>query len=390
MKSIIYIKYGELTLKGKNKINFINCLFDNVKRVLLPFNKIQIIKQFDALIIKGMTSKNHDNVITILKRVPGIDLIIPAFECSKIFTKLANNIVKELQKRQLNKTTFKVNSKRADKTYPLNSMELSAKMGGVVLDNFKKYSVDVHKPQLLITIEIRHTNAIFYFEKIKGMGGFPLGINGKVLMLISGGIDSPVASYLLLKKGLHVDFLTFISPPHTDERAVDKVRQLRKILTLDHRLYKSRLAIVNFTSIQHEISHIPDHSYQITIMRRFFFKIAQKLALDGNYQAIATGESLGQVASQTIQSMQTIQNAIGDFLVLRPLLTMDKSEIIKLAKEIGTFETSILPYADACSLFVPANPVTKPTIHKAQKLEESLTLIKELLENLFQKHIAVE
>lgn len=390
MKSIIYIKYGELTLKGKNKIDFINCLFDNVKRLLNSYNKIILIKQFDALIIKGVTAKENANVIKILKRVPGIDLIINASESSKNFTKLSNNIIKALIKRKIVETTFKVITKRADKSYPLNSMELSMKMGGVILQQFKSYSVDVHKPQLNVMIEIRQNYAIFYFDKIKGMGGFPLGINGRVLMLISGGIDSPVASYLLLKKGLKVDFLTFISPPHTNEQAIEKVRKLRQTLTLDNQLYKAKLYIVNFTSIQHEISHIHDHSYQITIMRRFFFKIAKQLAINGKYQAIATGESLGQVASQTIQSMQTIQSVVDDFLVLRPLLTMDKSEIIKLAKEIGTYDTSILPYADTCSLFVPANPVTKPTIHKAQMLENELTLIEKLLENLFQKHIVIE
>jgi thiamine biosynthesis protein ThiI len=269
-------------------------------------------------------------------------------------------------------------------------VELSAKMGGVVLNQFKHFTVDVHHPKLLINIEIKQKKAIFYFHKIKGVGGFPLGINGKVLLLISGGIDSPVAANLLLKKGLHVDFLTFISPPHTDERALDKVRKLVNILSINKTLYTPKLYIVNFTNIQHEISHIHDHSYQITIMRRFFFKIARQLAINHNYQAIATGESLGQVASQTIQSMQTIQNAVDDFLVLRPLLTMDKSEIIQLAKQINTFETSILPFADSCSLFVPANPVTKPTAHKAITLEKELEFIDSLIDNVFAKHITIE
>lgn len=390
MSSIIYIKYGELTLKGKNKIDFINCLFDDVKHVLAPFPLIQIIKQFDALIIKKVNRKINNQVIKILQCVPGINLIINAYECPKNFVKLSQSVTKALAKKDIKETTFKVVTKRVDKSYPLNSMQVSMQMGGVILKYFPAYVVDVHKPQLTVTIEIRQKHAIFYFEKIKGMGGFPLGINGKVLVLISGGIDSPVAAHLLLKKGLRVDFLTFISPPHTDERAVDKVRQLRDKLTLANRLYKAKLYIVNFTSVQHEISHIRDHSYQITIMRRFFLRIAKQIAINEHYQAIATGESLGQVASQTIQSIQTIQNAIGDFLVLRPLLTFDKSEIIELAKKLGTFEISILPYADACSLFVPTNPVTKPTTHKAQRLENELSLIDKLLENLFKKNIVIE
>jgi thiamine biosynthesis protein ThiI len=250
--------------------------------------------------------------------------------------------------------------------------------------------VDVHTPKLPIYVEIKKDSAFFYFEKIKGTGGFPLGINGKVLLMISGGIDSPIAANLLIKKGLNVDFLTFISPPHTDDKALNKVRKLKEIVTLNNTLYKSKLYIVNFTSLQHEIAHISDYSYQITIMRRYFFRIAKHLAIANNYQAIATGESLGQVASQTIQSMQTIQDAADDFLVLRPLLTMDKSEIIEMAQKIGTYDISILPYDDACSLFVPANPVTKPTIHKAKKLEEELTLMETLLQSTLLKHIIVE
>jgi thiamine biosynthesis protein ThiI len=269
-------------------------------------------------------------------------------------------------------------------------MEISTKLGGVILNHFKDYAVDVHKPKLVINVEIKDLYAIFYFEKINGLGGLPLGINGKVLMLISGGIDSPVAANLLLKKGLQVDFLTFISPPHTDERALNKVRELKKIITLNNDLYNAKLYIVNFTNLQHEITHIHDRSYQITILRRYFFRFAKRLAESNNYQAIATGEALGQVASQTIQSMQTIQNSIGDFLVLRPLLTMDKSEIIHLAKQLGTYDTSILPYADSCSLFVPANPVTKPTIHKAIHLESGLELADDIMEQIFKNHIKIE
>ncbi|MDR3257886.1 MAG: tRNA 4-thiouridine(8) synthase ThiI [Mycoplasmataceae bacterium] len=390
MKSIIYIKYGELVLKGKNKINFINRLFDNTKHVLSDKPKLKIIKQFDSMIITGTTVANRGKIIEILKKVPGIGLIIPGFICKRDFDSLSKSIIEQLEKTNITDTTFKVDTKRADKTYPLNSMEISKKLGGVVLRKFKKYHVDVHKPKLHIIVEIKLKEAIFYFEKIKGCGGFPLGINGRVLMLISGGIDSPVAANLLLKKGLKVDFLTFISPPHTDDRALNKVRDLQKILSFDGKLYKSKLYIVNFTSLQHEISHISNHSYQITLMRRYFFRIARDLAKQNEYDAIATGESLGQVASQTIQSMHTIQQSIDGILVLRPLLSFDKSEIIEIAKRIGTYDISILPFADSCSLFVPTNPVTKPTVHGAKKLEEELTLIDGIYDNIFKKHINVE
>jgi thiamine biosynthesis protein ThiI len=390
MKHIIFIKYGELNLKGKNKITFIHCLYRNLKQVLSAFADISIKQEYDATIISNIKPKDQSQIIDLIKKVPGIELIIPAFITSKTFSVLSKSLVNELKKMNIEKTTFKCNARRQDKTYKLNSMDISRKMGGVILDNFSNFKVDVHKPELNVTIEIRRNEAIFYFYRIKGCGGFPLGINGRVLMLISGGIDSPVAANLLIKKGFHVDFLTFITPPHTDEHALEKVRTLRNIITLNGKLEKSKLYIVNFTNLQHEIAHISMHSYQITIMRRYFFKIAHALALKYHYDAIATGESIGQVASQTIESMQTIQNAVNDFMVLRPLLTYDKSEIISLAKQIGTYETSILPFADCCALFVPTNPTTKPTIHTALKLESELELANSIYQSILDKYITIE
>jgi thiamine biosynthesis protein ThiI len=390
MEHIIFIKYGELVLKGKNKKDFINCLYRNLQHVLAEFTTIHIKREHDACVISDVNAKDYETILDVLKRVPGIDLIIPAYTTSKVFSDLSKDIIKQLKTLMVTKTTFKVSGKRQDKTYELNSMELAKKMGGVILNNFPDFIVDVHKPNLIVTIEIRKNGSIFYFNRIRGCGGFPLGINGRVLMLISGGIDSPVAANLLLKKGFNVDFLTFISPPHTDERALDKVRTLRNIITMNGKLEKSKLYVVNFTKLQHEIAHISNHSYQITIMRRYFFRIAYDLAKKYKYDAIATGESLGQVASQTIESMQTIQNSIGDFMVLRPLLTYDKSEIIQLAKHYGTYETSILPFADSCSLFVPTNPATKPTIHTANKLESELELMQSIYQTILDKYITIE
>jgi thiamine biosynthesis protein ThiI len=286
--------------------------------------------------------------------------------------------------------TFKVKAKRLDKTYSLNSMQIAKNMGGEILKHFSLFKVDVHHPYLEITIEIYNQYALFYIHKIKGMGGFPLGINGRVLLLMSGGIDSPVAGHLLMKKGMHVDFLTFISPPHTDVRALNKVRKLRKLLTLNNKIECAKLFIVNFTKLQHEISHISNHSYQITIMRRYFIRVAMDLANKYHYDAIATGESLGQVASQTIESLTTINNVNTNKLILRPLLTYDKNEIISLARLINTYNTSILPYADACSLFVPTRPVTKPKADIAQKLELELDLISDIYHNTIDKYITIE
>jgi thiamine biosynthesis protein ThiI len=268
-------------------------------------------------------------------------------------------------------------------------MQVSKQIGANILKAFNSAKVDVKAPITKINIEIKQKNAIVYHTKIKGMGGFPFGINGRCLMMISGGIDSPVASYLLLKKGLHVDFLTFISPPHTHPNVLKKVKKLVDVLSLNKTLYQPKLYVVNFTHLQHEISHIKNKSYQITIMRRYFFRIAKELSKKYHYDVLGTGESIGQVASQTLESMNTISSVLSDTLLLRPLISLDKSEIIDLAKQIGTYDVSILPYEDTCSLFVPNNPVTKPKIEVAINLEKDLELIEDIYKSTIEKNIEI-
>ncbi len=383
---IIYLKYGELTLKGKNKKLFINQLFSNIKVALKDF-PIKIIKKYDSCTIEIKDGNLFDQVLKILATIPGIALVIPAYQVDKDFNRLVDEITNKISFKET--TTFKIETKRHDKSYELNSMEFSRKLGHYLLLNNKNLKVDVKQPKIKITVEIHKEKFIYYFERIKGLGGFPIGCGGRVLMLISGGIDSPVAAHLLMKKGYKVDFVTFVSPPHTKPEALEKVRKLIKQLTFSCP-YVPKLYVVNFIKLQHEISHIFDHSYQITIMRRYFFRIAEHLKNTNEYDAIATGESLGQVASQTIQSMNTIESVLENTIVLRPLLTFDKLEIINIANKIGTYETSILPFEDSCSLFVPQNPVTKPTIHKAQKLENELELISSIYNITIEKHIEQE
>jgi len=329
-----------------------------------------------------MTIECEDDIeiINIIKRVSGIQYFVRAYVCKSNIEDIFKCIKENLTTKE---GTFKVKTKRVDKNFNLQSNQVNMELGGMILEEFKNLKVDIHNPQTLINVEIKRNQTILFFDKIKGIGGFPLGINKKILMLISGGIDSPVASNLLIKKGYIVDFITFVTPPHTNEKALDKVRKLVKVLTKD--LYEPKLYVCNFTNIQHELSHMSVKAYQITLMRRFFFRIARDLAKKEGYLAIATGESIGQVASQTTESMQTIQNAIGDFLVLRPLLTFDKSEIIEIAKNINTYDISIEPYADCCALFVPTNPVTKPTIHLAEKLESELPIAFGLYEKILDK-----
>lgn len=381
---IIYLKYGELTLKGKNKKVFINQLFQNIKIALKNFD-LKIIKQYDSSLIKEIKEEDFDEVISILKNIPGISQIIIAQQLERNYNDLVKFLVDKFSNlKEL--TLFKIETKRSDKSYELNSMEFSRKLGHDLLISNKLLKVDVKNPQYKIIVEIHKNNFICYTNKINGRGGFPIGVGGKVLMLISGGIDSPVAAGLLMKKGYKVDFLTFISPPHTKPEALTKTEDLVKTLTKTCP-YVPKLYVCNFTKLQHELSHTSDRSYQITLMRRYFFRIAQELKNKFDYDAIATGESLGQVASQTIQSINTIESVLNNTVVLRPLLTYDKLEIINLANQFGTYEISILPYADSCSLFVPANPVTKPTIHKAEKLENELDLINELYNITIEKHI---
>lgn len=389
MKNIIYLKYGELTLKGKNRSNFIDCLYRNVINALKDFNKISIIKEFDAMTIQNIEN-NFDQIIEILKRVPGIYQIIPAYSFNfNSFDDISNGFLDLCKEIPFN--TFKIETKRHDKTFPINSMEVSKKLGAVILKGLPNKKVLMTNYDKLFQIEIRKNLVICYYEKISGTGGFPVGINGKCLILISGGIDSPVAATELLKKGMHVDFLTFMTPPHTSIEAENKVKNLINVITLNNKIEKSKLYVCNFTNIQHELAHISDKSYQITLMRRYFFRIAQDIKNIYHYDAIATGESLGQVASQTIESMTTISSVLDpSTVVLRPLLTFDKLEIIKKAKELKTYDISIQPYADCCSLFVPANPVTKPKPEIATKLESELDFVDEIYHNVLKKYIEIK
>ncbi|MDR2461788.1 MAG: tRNA 4-thiouridine(8) synthase ThiI [Mycoplasmataceae bacterium] len=371
----LYIKYGELVLKGKNRGEFVNCLYRNIRFALKEYIDIKINKQYDYLIISEFKENIYLELINILKRIPGINLIISAYSTNTEIKTIESEITSKLEHLILNKNlTFKVVVKRNYKEFNLDSMEIAKHIGHLLLEKFSNLKVDIHHPNMVINIEVKKNNTIFYFDKIKGIGGFPIGINGKVLQLISGGIDSPVAAIQLLKKGMNVDFLTFITPPHTNDDVVEKIKNLIKQITLDYKIEKTKFFVVNFTPIMHEIAHVSNKSYKITLMRRYFIRIASYIQKKYAYDALATGESLGQVASQTIQSMNVIDN-VKKNLILRPLLTYDKSEIISLAKEYGTYDISILHHDDCCQIFVPKNPVTKPSIVDAKKLEKELEMI---------------
>ncbi|MDR0340851.1 MAG: tRNA 4-thiouridine(8) synthase ThiI [Mycoplasmataceae bacterium] len=381
---LIIIKYGELVLKGENRNNFSNRLFKNIKFALKEFQNLEFLKCYDNCQINNFSDNQYQNIINIIKFIPGINLIIPAYEIETKKDAIVDAIISKIIDREI-VDTFKIETKRKWKQFEYDSMEFSKLVGSCILEHVKNLNVSM-KPKHIINIEIDKVKSFFYFEKINGIGGFPVGINGRVLMLISGGIDSPVASALMLKKGIHVDFITFLTPPHTSDKVLTKVKNLIKIVTLDGKICQSKLYTCNFTPLQTEMAHMKNKAYQITIMRRYFYRIAKEIAIRNNCIGIATGESLGQVASQTPESMQTIQNAIGDFLVFKPLMCYDKNEIISLARVYSTYETSILPFEDCCTLFVPEHPVTKPNVKSALEIENDLFLLdgicKSVIENI--------
>lgn len=363
MEKIIIIKYGELTTKKDNINFFINALRDNIKKSLKDIDN-KIIYDHGRMFIE---TSDYENVLNILKKTFGIHEI-------NIGYKLKTNSLEEINTELLNLLkdkefkTFKVTTKRSDKLYPINSMEISRKVGGTILKNISNIEVDVHNPNLEINIEIRKNEAYIYFEKIKGIGGYPVGTLGKGLLMLSGGIDSPVAGYLAMKRGIKLECIYFDSPPHTSKEALNKVKELASILSTYQNDIK--LHIIHFTEIQEQIYKNCPKEYMITIMRRQMYRIAELLARRENCKCIINGESIGQVASQTLTSISTINEVITT-PVIRPVCCLDKLEIIDIAKKIDTYETSILPYEDCCTIFVPEHPVINPERKLARTYEEA-------------------
>lgn len=376
MQHLILIKYGELTTKKANRNYFIKTLDNNIKKILKD-EDIEITK--DRVRMYITVNSNIERVVEKLKKVFGIHGIV-------VCTKTNNNVddikstIKDLLKDKQFKT-FKVNAKRADKKYPIHSMEMNNIIGGFVLNNFD-VKVDVHNPDITINIEIRLEGTFIYTDETKGAGGYPVGIQGNGLLMLSGGIDSPVAGYLALKRGVNIECLYFESPPHTSENAKNKVVKLASILNE----YSSnvKVHVIKFTKIQEEIYKNVADSYIITIMRRMMYRIATEYCKRNNFKIIINGESIGQVASQTLDSMVVINN-VTNMPVIRPVACFDKLEIIDIAKKIGTYETSILPYEDCCTIFLPKHPVINPNLEKCLYYEHSFDyekLIDEAIENV--------
>lgn len=380
------IKYAEIAIKGKNRHLFEDALVKQIRHALKKVEgEFRVTKDQGRIYVFCDSNYDYDEVINGLTKVFGIVGICPVViheMCE--YEELAEHVVKYVDDIYPDKNkTFKMNARRADKRYPMDSMELNRELGGAVLDAYPEMKVDVHNPDILLTVEIR--NRIYlYSEVIPGPGGMPVGTNGKAMLLLSGGIDSPVAGYMIAKRGVKIDAVYFHAPPYTSERAKQKVIDLAKKVAK----YTGpiRLNIVNFTDIQLYIYDQCPHEELTIIMRRYMMKIAEDIAKANGSMALITGESIGQVASQTVQSLAAT-NEVCTLPVFRPLIAFDKEDIVTIAKNIDTYETSILPYEDCCTIFVAKHPVTKPNINIIKRsethLEEKIAqLYKEAIESI--------
>lgn len=376
MNKLILIKYGELTTKKANRKVFINMLEKNIKNILKDEN-IEIKKDRVRMYIKA--NENLEKIVLKLKRVFGIHGIVICYQVDNNIDNIEKQILEILKDK--NFKTFKINAKRADKKFPIHTMELNNIFGGFVLKNIN-CKVDVHNPDITVNIEVRAEGTAIYIDEIKGSGGYPVGIQGKGLLMLSGGIDSPVAGYLALKRGVDIECLYFESPPHTSIEAKNKVLKLASIL--NEYSGNVKVHVVPFTKIQEEIYKNVKDSYIITIMRRMMYRIASQYCKQKNFKIIINGESIGQVASQTLDSMIVINN-VTNLPVIRPVACLDKLEIIDIAKKIGTYETSILPFEDCCTIFLPKHPVINPDLNKCLLYENNFDyekLIEETINNI--------
>lgn len=369
MKKVMALSLGELVLKGKNRYKFVNKLISTIKRNLRNIDHGKIYQNMGKVYVEVVTD-NEEKMINRLKHVFGIVYIAPCYVVETDKEKIEEAVIKivdETLKKNPSYKTFKVKTNRGDKSFPLNSMEISAKIGGIILKNFD-IKVDVHEPDFFVYCDLKKDTYI-YVDKIKAHGGLPSGTNGRGLLLLSGGIDSPVAGFLMAKRGVLVDCLHFHSYPFTSERGEEKVKKLAE----DISSFSGELTFysVNILDIQKEININCSEDEMTIISRRFMMRIADKIAKDNGYDCIITGENLGQVASQTIDGLK-VTNDITDKLVFRPLIGMDKVNIIDIAKEIDTYETSILPFEDCCTVFLPKHPLLTPSVEGIEKSEEPL------------------
>ena len=391
VKEILLCKYGEIVLKGANRKYFEDMLCREMKKRARAYGNFDIYRAQSTIYIEPADeAADLDGMFAAASKVFGIVAIARAAVCEKDMSAIAETVKSYIPPFLEGRKTFKVEAKRSDKTFALDSMEISREIGGVVLESCPKIRVDVHHPDIVVKVEIREFGAYVSAGQFKGAGGMPVGTNGKGLLLLSGGIDSPVAGYMMAKRGVRLDAIHFESFPYTSERAREKVLELASIVAE----YSGDIFVhvVSLTHIQEELVKACEEDYFTLLLRRYMMTIAERVAREKECLALITGESLGQVASQTIQALGVTDNAV-NMPVFRPCIGMDKEEIVSIARKIGTFETSIQPYEDCCTVFTPKHPRTKPELEKVLREENKLdfaALVDEAMESLYTVHIKAE
>lgn len=366
---IILVKNGELALKGLNRKNFEETLAKNIRKAVAPYGEVKVWRAQSTMYVTPLDGTDIEDAAACISRVFGIAALSRAAEVEKDMNVILPAVCGYLGEELENAATFKVNAKRADKKFPLKSPDICAAAGEYILERFPHLTVDVHDPDVVVTIEIRDTAAYLHKQPIRGAGGLPVGTGGRACVMISGGIDSPVASWMMAKRGLELSAVNFASPPYTSKRAEDKVRDLlRKVSLWSGEI---RLHIVPFTEIQEAIRDYCPEDMLTIIMRRYMIQIAQIIARKDGALALVSGESVGQVASQTLRALECT-DAAADMPVLRPVIGMDKEEIVEIARKIDTFDISILPFEDCCTVFTPKHPKTKPILEKIVQAEKAL------------------
>ena len=368
MKEIILIKNGEIALKGLNRSTFENILLKNIKTALSGLGFINVRRSQSTITVEPINDGyDMSDAVERISKVFGIAAFSRACAVEKDMDTVLKSAPEYLAPQLKSVKTFKVEAKRADKTFPLKSPEISALTGGAILDAFPHLKVDVHNPDITVYVEIREQNAFIHADQIGGAGGLPVGSGGHAAILISGGIDSPVAAYMMAKRGLKLTAVHFASPPYTSDRAEQKVKTLLKIV--GEYAGEINFAYVPFTEIQEQIARKCPDELTTLVMRRYMMKMAEDIAKHNGCEALITGESIGQVASQTLKALAVTDNATS-LPVFRPLIGMDKNEIIDIARKIGTLETSQLPYEDCCTVFTPRHPKTRPNLKEIIRAEQ--------------------
>lgn len=391
MKEILLCKYGEIVLKGANRRYFEDMLCKTIRFRARHFGKFTVTRSQSTLVIEPQDENaDIEGMFDTVRKVFGIVGISRCAVCEKDMESISRTVREYIPQFLAGKKTFKVEAKRSDKRFPLNSMEIAREIGGVILSALPRLRVDVHDPEITVHVEIREFGAYIHAGQFKGAGGMPVGTNGKALLLLSGGIDSPVAGYMIAKRGVQIEAVHFESFPYTSERAREKVFELARIVA--QYAGSINLHVVSLTNIQEQLVKNCEEDYFTLILRRYMMAIADRIARANGCGGLVTGESLGQVASQTMQAIGVV-DPLSSLPVFRPCIGMDKEEIIQVARHIGTFETSIRPFEDCCTVFTPRHPKTKPTMEGVLEQQNRLpfaALVEEALAGATVEHIRTE